>query len=330
MAATIAAVLATGYFVRDIASAINAAFAKPHVTTIAWSSGEAPRPLNLDALFNGRKGARADASVVALPPVVVTGSMTPFRFADTPPAQNMLVNRALKGARATETASDISAPAVSDRESAGVLFVSAYASEGMMAAAESPADEQQTAAAVKDQKAPEGSGWLSLMRNARVRPDDATLFGGLSETEFRNKELHCMATAVYFEARGEPERGQQAVAQVVMNRVRSPYYPKTICGVVYQGSFNRTGCQFSFTCDGIPDRATNKEQWEASMRVAKQVIERKVWVDEIGYATHYHATYVNPKWKTLVRRITQIGVHIFYLAPFADPQIAYTKSAPAS
>ncbi len=170
-----------------------------------------------------------------------------------------------------------------------------------------------------------GTDWKHLLQQARMSPEDATIFGGMTEEEFRNKELNCLATAIYFEARDEPVRGQIAVGQVIMNRVRSPYYPKTICGVVYQGAQNRHSCQFSFACDGKPDRITEKKEWEASIRVAKQVITGKPWIEEVGYATHYHATYVNPQWKHLVRRVAQIGTHIFYVAPFADPRVAYKE-----
>ena len=85
-----------------------------------------------------------------------------------------------------------------------------------------------------------GSQWAGLLKNASLSPDQPkTLFGGLTEDEFRARELRCMATAIYFEARDEPIRGQLAVAQVIMNRIRSPFYPKTVCGVVYQGERNR-------------------------------------------------------------------------------------------
>src|SRR5690606_7988208 len=89
--------------------------------------------------------------------------------------------------------------------------------------------------------------WRELIQNASLATDKAkTIFGGLTEEEFRERELRCMATAIYFEARGEPYRGQVAVGQVIMNRIRSPLYPNTICGVVFQGHLNRNACQFSF------------------------------------------------------------------------------------
>src|SRR5579884_3414830 len=158
-----------------------------------------------------------------------------------------------------------------------------------------------------------GEGWAGLLRNASVSPDNPrALFGGLTEDEFRARELRCMANAIYFEARDEPVKGQIAVAQVIMNRIRSPFYPKTICGVVYQGERNRHGCQFSFACNGRSQRIHEKEEWATAVKLAKKVIAGEVWIDEVGYATHYHANYVHPDWRHEMIRVAQIGNHIFY------------------
>jgi spore germination cell wall hydrolase CwlJ-like protein len=165
--------------------------------------------------------------------------------------------------------------------------------------------------------------WTDLVRMASMKGGDgeepSKIFGALSEKEFRAREVRCMATAIYFEARGEPVRGQVAVGQVIMNRVRSDFYPNTICGVVFQGQWNRNACQFSFACDGRTDAAKEPEQWKIAIDVAKQVISGKVYLSDIGDATHYHAVYVRPDWRRNVRRIKQLGVHIFYKAPFVKP-----------
>ncbi len=152
-----------------------------------------------------------------------------------------------------------------------------------------------------------------------------TAFGGLAEREFQKRERRCMTTALYFEARSEPEAGQIAVGQVVMNRVRSPDYPDTICGVVYQGSNRRTGCQFSFTCDGKADKPNNKGQWERSKRLANQVLEGQIWLKSIGHATHYHADYVKPRWRRKMYRLKKIGRHIFYKAPKVSVTETYQR-----
>ena len=127
-------------------------------------------------------------------------------------------------------------------------------------------------------------------------------------------ELKCLATAIYFEARGESEKGQLAVAQVVLNRVKNPAYPNTICGVVYQNRNYRHGCQFSFACDGIPDRITEPGPWKAAQDLAAKVVNdtSDMFLADIGTATHYHAVYVRPFWARRMKRTDKIGNHIFY------------------
>jgi spore germination cell wall hydrolase CwlJ-like protein len=126
------------------------------------------------------------------------------------------------------------------------------------------------------------------------------------------KELNCMATAIYFEARGESYRGQIAVGQVVMNRVAHRLYPDTICGVVYQNQHRRNACQFSFACDGWPERVTEMKAWAQAEEIARDVIAGKAYLTEVGYATHYHATYVRPHWAKRMKKETKIGLHVFY------------------
>jgi spore germination cell wall hydrolase CwlJ-like protein len=126
------------------------------------------------------------------------------------------------------------------------------------------------------------------------------------------KQLWCLSTAIYFEARGESYRGQVAVAQVVMNRLAHPLYPKTICKVVFQDSGKRNACQFSFACDGIPEVVREKKPWEQAEEIAKKVASGELYLPEVGNATHYHATYVYPDWAPRLKRVTKIGMHIFY------------------
>lgn len=128
------------------------------------------------------------------------------------------------------------------------------------------------------------------------------------------KAQTCLATAVYFEARSESERGQVAVAQVVVNRVRSPFYPKNVCDVVYQGASSHRygGCQFSFTCDLVRDRVTEPAAWAQALGVAQRVLDAEEWLPEIGSATHYHATYVRPRWVRDMVEKDKIGRHVFY------------------
>ena len=127
-----------------------------------------------------------------------------------------------------------------------------------------------------------------------------------------DKELWCMATAIYFEARGESYRGQVAVGQVVMNRVAHKLYPNTICGVVFQNQSKRNACQFSFACDGIPEKVTDTKSWKQAQQIAADVVSGKEYLPEVGYATHYHATYVRPHWAPRMKKLTKIGLHVFY------------------
>lgn len=127
-------------------------------------------------------------------------------------------------------------------------------------------------------------------------------------------EVKCLATAIYFEARGEPEKGRIAVAQVVLNRVKNPAYPDTICSVVYQNKNKRNRCQFSFACDGIPDRIRDQGAWAEAQALARRVIndDDNLYLASVGAATHYHATYVRPRWARSMNKMEKIGRHIFY------------------
>ena len=136
-------------------------------------------------------------------------------------------------------------------------------------------------------------------------------YKGESQAEFEERERRCLSTAIYFEARGEPLQGQIAVGQVIMNRVRSPQFPETICGVVYQGQM-APGCQFSFACDGKTDTPKNDSHWALAQKLARQITSGQVWLPEIGYSTFYHADYVSPYWKSTMNKIDSIGRHIFY------------------
>ena len=128
----------------------------------------------------------------------------------------------------------------------------------------------------------------------------------------RAKALKCLTEAIYFEARGEPVRGQIAVAQVVMNRVFSGYYPNTVCGVVYQNANRHLACQFTFACDGIPAVVREPEAWERAKKIAAETLDGELWLPEVGKATHYHAYWVHPSWVHEMTRMYRLGVHTFY------------------
>jgi len=134
---------------------------------------------------------------------------------------------------------------------------------------------------------------------------------GLDEAT-RSKSEICLAEAIYFEARGEAVRGQMAVAQVVLNRVFSGKYPNTVCGVVYQNAHRRLHCQFTFACDGIPDIVREPDMWERAQTIAAEMLDGKLWLPEVGKATHYHASWVRPGWVREMTKMHRLGVHTFY------------------
>lgn len=134
----------------------------------------------------------------------------------------------------------------------------------------------------------------------------------LPASVFSKPEQKCLANGIYFEARSESVRGQAAVAQVILNRVRNPAYPNSICGVVYQNDswFNR--CQFSFACDGRKKRIESPAAYKTAQDIAMAVTAGKIFIPEVGSSTHYYAQYVHPGWARTMQKMTKIGLHIFY------------------
>ncbi len=147
---------------------------------------------------------------------------------------------------------------------------------------------------------------------ASAKPVDKAAQKAIAMRRMQMAEENCLARAVYFEARSESELGQLAVAKVILNRVKDPEYPKSICGVVYQGSGRRNSCQFSFACDGLPDDVRSAAAWANSKRIAQMAISGDAKVAAVGSATNYHADYVNPAWAKSMRRLIKIGHHVFY------------------
>jgi spore germination cell wall hydrolase CwlJ-like protein len=120
----------------------------------------------------------------------------------------------------------------------------------------------------------------------------------------------CLAAAQLYEA-GDDATGEQAVAQVVLNRVRHPAFPKTVCGVVFQGQERRTGCQFTFTCDGALARRPGEAAWTRAREIARAALAGQVF-RAVGYATHYHTDWVVPYWSGSLDKITAVGTHLFF------------------
>ncbi len=134
-----------------------------------------------------------------------------------------------------------------------------------------------------------------------------------------DKQMSCLAEALYFEARGEPIKGQLAVGEVILNRVEDTRYPNSICKVVNQGTGRRFACQFTYTCDGKLETLHERKPYEMALKIAKILMtthDRKL----TRGSTHYHSNYVNPKWSKKFERVAKFGRHIFYRQPILVSQ----------
>jgi len=178
-----------------------------------------------------------------------------------------------------------------------------------------------------------GGGLVFESADARAMLVQAVLRGPVEgveqaqpvEPQVDARQHNCLSQAIYYEARGETQRGQVAVAEVIMNRVRSGYYPNSICAVVYQGSARSTGCQFTFTCDGSLGHRPRGRAWDRAKRVATAVM--------LGYtrpmtqgATHYHTHAVNPVWNSGLVETVNIGDHVFYRFPNRSERAHYQQA----
>ena len=135
---------------------------------------------------------------------------------------------------------------------------------------------------------------------------------GLFDEKARAKSEKCLAEAVYFEARGEAVRGQIAVAQVVLNRAFSGFYPSTVCAVVYQNKHRHLACQFTFACDNVADVVREPDMWDRAKKIAKAMLDGQLWLPEVAKSTHYHAYWVRPSWVHEMKKMYKYGVHTFY------------------
>jgi Cell Wall Hydrolase len=162
----------------------------------------------------------------------------------------------------------------------------------------------------------DGSGGQTIARKGEVTGADQQPMTPAQrlnlDEKSRAKSEKCLAEVIYFEARGEVVRGQMAVAQVVLNRAFSGKYPNTVCGVVYQNAHRHLACQFTFACDGIPDVIREPDMWERAKTIAAEMLDGKLWLPEVGKATHYHAYWVHPGWVREMTKMQKLGVHTFY------------------
>lgn len=267
----------------DLGSLFSSANAVPKMAFLTAQDVAAPnQPLQYaskadtsKASADGKKGEEVARPIVAL------ASIAPL------PRRNELLARNKDAANAKDAA-----------KAPGDLVVSAYANPDQDKALSAPftALLNRPMAIGKDGK-----------------PDHWWVMNKIPASARSASEQKCLATAIYFEARGESVKGELAVAQVVINRLKNPAYPNTICGVVYQNKDMRNACQFSFACDGIPDRITDATSWARAQMLAKRVLfEENWWNADVGSSTHYHANYVKPRWARTMKKMQKVGHHIFY------------------
>jgi spore germination cell wall hydrolase CwlJ-like protein len=177
----------------------------------------------------------------------------------------------------------------------------------VMASLPTAADEPARTAEIGESVAPKGE---VNTENQRAKTPAERL--GLFDEKSRAPSEKCLAEAIYFEARGEAVRGQIAVAQVVMNRTFSGFYPNTVCGVVYQNKQRHFACQFSFACDNIPDVVREPDMWDRATKISKAMLDGQLWLPEVDKSTHYHAYWVRPSWVNEMKKMYKFGVHTFY------------------
>ncbi|WP_306250875.1 cell wall hydrolase [Parvularcula sp. IMCC14364] len=179
----------------------------------------------------------------------------------------------------------------------------------------------------KSDAAPSATNFIDLVQDTSKGLTELVSFdfSVIDRAQVSAKEQRCLAQAIYYEAGFEPVIGQMAVADVVLNRVESSYYPNTVCGVVYQGSHRKTGCQFSFTCDGSLNRGRHEPTYATSQKMAGAILAG-VHIPVSNEATHYHADYVSPYWAPKLTKTAEIGAHRFYRYPDKN-RLAITDAA---
>lgn len=290
----------------------------------SWK-GDLPATLTTPATIRGfSAGSILKEESRLAPPAADAMPQVAFSLA-TVPLSALAVARFISPRPAIEVADLEPVPVPQPRKDATALIAASYPVRDLAPAASLAASEV-IAAYAPDASIVDQSMFDALFAVPKERPamPQARLSPGdfwwgqrpLPASAYSEAEQQCLAEAIYFEARGESEKGQLAVAQVVINRVKNPAYPDTICKVVYQNKGLRDACQFSFACDGIKDVVRPGPAWTLARKVARDISFGGAWIDEIGTSTHYHATYVRPNWAGIFRKQKKIGRHIFYQTRF--------------
>src|SRR3954464_2668650 len=269
----------------------------------------------------------AAPAVTAAAPVERAPVRNPFTAAELEPAPTVTANPTPSAPAPAEERSFLSAPMVFEapKPADAQVLMALPPTETIVAATQAaPIASKAPVAAAPPAEKPVQQASLAAEPNPGEFPKSVMVtlpvrkppLSPAQRLELQGKEYDkaekCLAQAIYFEARNEPARGQQAVAQVVLNRVFSPYYPKDVCSVVYQNAHRHLSCQFTFACDGKPESVNEPGAWARASRIATQTLNAKVWLPEVDKATHYHAAYVRPNWIRDMKVMVRYGLHTFY------------------
>lgn len=257
------------------------------------SEGDVPGPESAET-FEPYDSSNADASVAATPSASTGAGSTGSGTADVP----------LLHSRLTQ-------PRVVDGSTPAVSRAIALGSTTPAALEHMPVEVMANVSAPRMPAGPDKFA-PGIAENTALKNISHPVYSGLADGNVSQAEQKCLAEAIYFEARSESEEGQAAVAQVILNRVKSGLYPQSICGVVYQNRHHRNACQFSFACNGHALRINEPDSWSDAKRIARSVLEGKTYVADVGGSTHYHANYVRPRWARALKKMDVIGNHIFY------------------
>jgi spore germination cell wall hydrolase CwlJ-like protein len=255
-----------------------------------------------DARLNRRPGGRDASPAAAAGPYGAVDSA--LSYVELPPVDDAAPWSEPAGTERSLTFDDGATPAVP-------LDVA------LNSATPSPSDDKPISVVAAKPETPGSEASQVAKTMANGQPDYATLIDPRDSA----RQQRCLAEAVYFEARSEPEDGQAAVAQVVLNRVRSGLYPANVCSVVYQDRNHPFACQFSFACEGRSLRVEEPGPWTVAVRIAQDVTDGKIYNPKVGAALNYHANYVMPYWASTLKRVDRIGHHIFYQLRVA-PEVA--------
>jgi len=228
----------------------------------------------------------------------------------TAPAEGLASPQSAAAALTTQASLVTSAPRFGDGSTPAVPRAVGLSSTTPQAGNATPVEVDAMLRLPGAQTGPGTHNLTIVARNGSIiqQPDYKSL---ISSDDFQRQQ-QCLAEAIYFEARSEPEAGQAAVAQVVLNRVASGLFPKTVCGVVYQDAQHYLGCQFSFACEGKQLHITEPGPWAVAQRIAQDVTEGSTYMQGVGDAMNYHAKYVTPYWAHTLTKVDVIGQHIFY------------------